>query len=509
MSVSRRYLGSATVLLVQSVASKVLGLASQMVLSRSLSPVAFGAYSAAANTAAFGYMVAKLGVDTGMHVLIAEESAESLTDRRGAVMSAGLLLATTAGLTSIVVLAVAGRLIARRLFGDESLGGVLRLAGAVIALQCLTQFAYAAFAGLHRFGRFAAVTLAVAALSAPAYWVGARLGGATGAMVATVVTAALGFVGLMISLRAMLRAEGIALRTRGLADAAREILRVGGPLYLAGFTFVPAAFLMQGYLSRNSGVQAVGYLRVSVACTTIVSFVPTSVAGAMISTLAALRHQPDGGAERFLRFALVNAKLAGGLCLCLVPVVLPLVPAAIAALFGRRYLPAASTTQIGICAGVLTVISGVVMNALYAERSAHVVFGAYAAYSAVFAVVGALCIPRLGAAGYALGDLAGWAIATISLLLPLARRAARSGIASAPVAWLGVLLVAAFAIGGSLAWADAPVIVRAGAGLLASVGLLVAFVGRVLTSDERSAVLSVSQRAAGSLPILSRLLQTS
>ena len=497
-SVRRQFARNAAILSGQAVVQRVLGMLTSVVLARGLGAAGLGALNAMQSTAMNAYGLTRLGVDVAAHVHLAETDGRPETDKAGVVAAAALLMSGAALLGAAACWAGAGWL-ARVVFEEPTLTPWLRVSSLLVLAQFGHQFGYSTLAGLHAFGRYARVAIGAAVGTLIATAAGVWFAGLAGAVGATVAMGLAGAVWLGSESARALRGAGIRPRLAGWARPARELLRLGGPFYLTGFLLIPVAYGLQGLLTRTGGLDEMGYLRVMLSISAIVSFLPSSLIGATVSSLALLRTDPNRGAEEFARHAGLNLRLVWLFCLlaalALAAILVPLVQV----LFGGDYLVAAPAYRWGLFGAALLAVEGVVGQVLLAGRRVWALFGLLAGRASAFAALGALLIPDYAIGGY----LAAEAL-SLGLFVPVGVavfvvRARREGAGAGDVPRLLVLLLLTACAGAAVlpTWPGAWPTIAVLAMLFVVAGLGYAV---VLDDAERSALRRAARRAVAPAP---------
>lgn len=435
MGILRRYVRSAGALTAQALVARLIGMASNVVLARGLGASGLGTYTAVMNTGSSVYGLLRFGTDAGIHVLTAEGHPQARLFSPSDVLAAGFLLLTLSGtIGAAFCIAMAGFL-AERVYGSADLAPWLTAASAIVFAQCLSQFFYAALAGVHQFGRYAVVTslgaLGGLVLLIGGIWIG-ELKGAVAAAIATQWLTMLGMAAVFISGRPR-QAGKIIPGSRHLIAAGVGILQVGFPFYLAGLLSVPVYYVAQGALAQSSGLEAVGYLRVIQAITGIIVFIPASMAAATVSTLSAVRSDPDSGNEQYGYLAFLNLRTVWIFGLFAALVTYSLLPAIMAILFGDMYRSAVAPARVAVLAAALTVIVNAASHGYFAERRVGRIFWQVVLQTTVFGILAALLIPGFGIMGYVTADLAGWAAAWSAVVILAVHFRRDSGLSPRPL----------------------------------------------------------------------------
>ena len=403
-----RYARNLGAMVGQAAVQRIMGMLTTMVLARVLGVTRFGTYSVVASTASSAYGVIRLGLDAAIHVHTAEQSNDADAKANGTLgqmLGAGLLLlivAATVGLGGCLVFA---NTIAETVYGDRALAPWIRLAGLSVLLQCVSQFCYATLAGLQRFTAYSKVMAVTALLQAVSITLGGLLGGLRGAVAASLCLQAVTVTLMARLVRDELHTETVRLAFDDAASWAAKLLTFGLPFHLAGLVSVPVTYYLQGALAKHAGLDALGYLRVVLSVTTIVSFVPASAATAMISMLTNVR-MTRGGA--FAADTMRSLKIVSLFSLLVAIIVNLALPWLMPGLFGQAYGQVTTAASIALVSSVLAATAGVIGNALFSARRLDLVFLSTVLQMLTFLLFGSLLIATHGLIGYLLADLFGY-----------------------------------------------------------------------------------------------------
>lgn len=441
MGTLRQYAKNAGLLTAQAVVQRGLGVVASAVLARALGPAGMGVYNVVATTPGTAFGLLKLGVDTAVHVNMAEhERAQGVS--RGGVLAAGLLLLGGLGALATALCAALAGPIARVVFGQPELAPWLRVASVLVAAQFGFQFCLSALAGLHQFARYARVGMVTGVVNLALVSLGVATAGLAGAVAATAVTGLITVGWLALALRRSLREAGVRLAFAEAPRAAREVLGLGLPFYLTGLVAVPVTYYLQGRLAQSGGLEALGQLRIVLTLTALIWFVPASIGAATVSALSAARTGPGEGGAAFLRQAVLNLKVVWVGCLLLALAACAFLPWLLPLLFGSAYAAAVGPARLGLLGAVLAAAEGVVGQVLFTQRRTWTLFGLLTSRAALFAVLGLALVGPFGLGGYVAAEAAGFAFA-VALALPLLARSARTLVPDGPAGALRPVYVAA------------------------------------------------------------------
>jgi O-antigen/teichoic acid export membrane protein len=373
-----------------------------MVLARGLGPAGLGVFNAVTATASSVYGLGRLGVDVALHVHLAEAGVPAV--QKGRVVVAAALAMTAAALAAFGGVWMGAGWMATTVFGDAELAEWIRLAGLLVVAQFAHQFGYSALAGLQRFDRYARVAIATAVLTLALTVLGVVFLGLAGAVAATIVATILGAAWLVLEVVTGLRASGVELLRTGVGRGMRDILALGVPFYLTGLVLIPVTYALQGLLTRTSGIEEMGYLRVMLSLAALVTFVPSSLIGATVSSLAVMRTDPATGSGAYERHAALNLRLIWLFCLLAVLLIAIGLEWVVRLLFGQEYLLGLPAYRWGLLGAMLLAVEGVVGQVLLAERRVWTLFGLLSGRAVGFALLGYTLVPGEALRGYLAAD---------------------------------------------------------------------------------------------------------
>jgi len=422
MSDHRRYITNSAWMLIQAVIQRGAGLFSTLLLSRLISAGGLGAITAASNTAATSYSLMRLGADAGMHVMAAGHDPVKQPDQIESVLGNSFSVFLIISLVGTGAILLLSGPIAETLFADRSLQRFIAYGGCLLGAQIIAQFAYSAFAGLHDFRGYALVMGISGPTSAVMTVCGGYLFSAEGAAISLVAGQIITACVLLVVLRRRCSKHRIILRPRLSLEVITKIIALGFPFYLAGLLIPPTEFFIQSMMVKVGGISQLGQLRAIVALTSILAFIPSALAGPMISTLTRTFEQ---NRDQHLSATMLNLKVLwffglGG------TVVLGLAwPLAINVLFGPSFQPAADHGHVAVFTIVFTLLNGVVWSALLSMKRMKLLLGLGMIQAAAFLITALVLVPAQPLLGYlwaqfasgsgALGLTLAWVIAARKL----------------------------------------------------------------------------------------------
>lgn len=382
----------------------------------------FGTYSAVVNLAGTAYGLIRFGVDAAILVYSARGRQDAEAGRLTSdVLGAGLVVLAGSGIVAAFAMSFAAEWLAVSLFGEPSLSGPLRFAGILTALQCLTQFSYAALAGFQKFAEYARVMTWNALFALALTSVGMWLFGVAGALVGYGVGQFVLMMTLGIETVYAAREQGIRVTHSRFGVALRTLVRLGIPFYMSGVVAVPVTLYLQGLLSRSVGVDALGYLRVIGTVTAVVAFLPGSVAAVTTSMLTRVRVEESRRSSNIFEYTLFNLKVVLFCTTFLAIVLAALTPFVIEILFGKHYSPAIEPGRIALMSTALSCTAGAAAGLFFALERSDVLFWQSLVQFAAVALTGIYLIPAAGVLGYVGAELVGSVVAIVVAIFAISQ----------------------------------------------------------------------------------------
>jgi O-antigen/teichoic acid export membrane protein len=437
VSTLRQYVRNIAALIGQSTTQRLLGMLTTVVLARILGVAGFGAYSVVINTASSAYGMVRLGVDASIHVHTAEtEQGESSRKDKGDMLGAGLLLLAGSGVLGAAACLLLSDWLAKTVYGQPELSHWMAFAAGLVLLQCVSQFCFAALAGMHQFVTYSWVMVMSAILSALAVSIGAYSLGISGALAGMLGAQAVTVFLLAQSARGALHANEIILRFSAVKQWVYRHLRLGFPFYAAGLLSVPVTLYLQGMLSRHAGLEALGELRVITAILALISFIPTAASSAMVSLLT---RSSTSDYSSFIQQSLLHIKYIWVFAVFSGLGVFLLMPLIVKLLFGEAYMGAVAPASYAILSAIIACVLGFAGNIIFARRRVGLILAQTICQFAVFAGVASILISKMGLRGYLAAELSGYVAAIIFIYFTAISWKKRHGVS---IPWLcpGLLL---------------------------------------------------------------------
>jgi len=417
MSLLKKYIKSAGYLSARSIVERLLGMISTVMLARMLGAGPLGIYNAVMNTANSAYGIVRLGIDAALHVLTAEATtSEDDARRKESVWGASLILLSLCGLAGSAGCYFFKDWLANIFFKEPELAKWLQVASILVFLQCLSQFCYTILMGLHQFAAYAIVSSIVTVGNLVLLSAGLVFYRLPGALAAALITQILSLFLIVLILRRSLQKIRLKITFRQFTSSVLKIFRFGVPFYAAGLLAIPATYYLQGLLSRNWGIETLGYLRIVISFSSLIHFLPTGVAAVSLSTLTRIYSDPKYSSQQFMEYTLLNIKVTAFFCLTLAMILVMLLPILIPFLFGGAYLEALPAARIGVFTSVFAAIWNCASHSYFAQKKPIVIFLQSVVQVLALLLLSWFLIPRFGLVGYVLTDYGGYTAICLSVI---------------------------------------------------------------------------------------------
>lgn len=395
MALLPRLLINAAAMLRMGLLQRVIGLLLVTVLSRLLDPKGLGAFNFVQSTSNTFAGMTRLGLDAGLHVELAAQTAPEDRQRIEAVLgeTLSLFLLIAAGMGTVLLLFA--RPIAESMFAAPDLGLFVRVSAVLLVAQMLSQYSYAAFAGLHAFSRYSRITMLGTIGSSLLTIAGSWVDGAWGGVLGLATGQAVMMVLLATGLSREAASRQLRVRPRLPGAEAWAVMTLGLPFYLSVAAMIPVDFMNLGLLSRSAGVGELGELRVTQALMSLAAFIPTALSGPTISHLAAAN-----AGERNPDPVLLQLKVNWVLGLLIVEGLSAIWPLAIDVVFGGSYPAARGVGVMALAAFLPGMLASVMTAGLLARKRTLILLVVGLLQACAYYVGGELLIPRTGLGGF-------------------------------------------------------------------------------------------------------------
>ena len=400
MSQVGNFLRNAGLMGALSVVARLGGLIQGALLARWLSPSGLGVLSVVTSTALSLYGMTRLGADSTLHVAIAEGGK-----RRGAVMGGMRLVMAAAATLSAGICLVGAPWIAQNLYHQPALEPWIRWAALYVVAHFAYQYGHFALAGFHRFAGYATVNVTMTVIGVVVVPVAAWSAGTLGAVVASIAMLGLTAVLLARLLRRAVREEAVPVELSGWRIGVAENTAVGFPHYLSALIAIPIAYVLQGRLGQYGGTEGLGFLRMAVSLSALISFIPGSISAVTLSFLTGMRSSRSK--SDFDDIAALNAKVIWLVTMALYLAIEPVLPFVVRTMFGAEYAPATNAARLALAGAVMGAVEATNGQTLLARRLTRRMFLLITLRVSVMGVVGWIAIPRWAVDGYVLADLLG------------------------------------------------------------------------------------------------------
>ncbi|WP_160309686.1 flippase [Rubrobacter aplysinae] len=247
-SLRNRLLSGSAWALGGKVGASVIGLTTNVILARMLSPGELGAYFLALSIVSFGAIVGCFGLNRSAVRFVAEALGLERRDRARRIVALVIGIGVAGALVSSGAYLLIGPLIAERLFGSPALVAVTGLVAGWIALSTVQELFAETFRGFHDIrlatlfggvatgGNSAGLIMRVMLIFALAtVWLAGGETDLTTVMLVMVGSASVTTFMSVLALRVRMRSVGSTRSGRGEASV-REVLGVSAPLFINNIT---------------------------------------------------------------------------------------------------------------------------------------------------------------------------------------------------------------------------------------------------------------------------------
>lgn len=400
--------------LAAAVASRGLNLAASIACARLMGQAGFGEYGMVQSTVATlgSFSVLGLGLTATRYIA---EYRDKDPDKVARVLRLSSLASVASGTLVAALLAGFSPLLATRVLSAPGLETPLMLGSTMVLLGSLVAFQNGALAGFEAFRPLARVSAVSGLSSFPLIAVGAWKGGVEGAVAGTAASLLVNYVLNRWELRRLYQRAGLDRRARDWRRESPVFWRFSLPAFLASFVLAPALWACNALLANSRGGYAqLGLYTAADRWRLAILFVPTTVFRMVLPMLSNLQASANLASYRHVNRAnlLLNLALVTGpalaLCLAARPVM---------ASYGPGFA-AGWPVLVVLAAGTIPEALNTVFGyPLVVAQRMWTRFGFDALIGVVLVALGAVLIPRWGAAGLAVSYVAAFTAASLGLYL--------------------------------------------------------------------------------------------
>ncbi len=222
--------------------SRALTIAAGVLLARILGQLRYGEFGVIQSTVNMFTVLAGLGLGLTATKYVAEFRRTD-PQRAGRVIGFSTIVAVVSGGMMALAMVIAAPWLAAGPLAKPHLTGPLRIAGLMLFLQAVQGAQTGAFFGLEAFRRQAHALLATSALALPILVVGAYVGGLVGAVWASVVSLAVGWLVNQVVLSQELAQQKVPWTVAASQDETLMLWRFTLPAVLSSLLVVPIHWL--------------------------------------------------------------------------------------------------------------------------------------------------------------------------------------------------------------------------------------------------------------------------
>ena len=335
-----------------NVISKLLGLASSVIVARILGKVPFGEFGTIQSTVGLFGVFAGLGIGITATKYVAEYRGLQ-TDRCGRVIGFALAVALAGGILASLGLLLFGGWLARNTLAAPELAPMLRTGVGLVIFGSLQGAYLGALAGFEAFKQVCWVNFLSSVLAVPLLVVGAMWDGLAGAVWALVLQTILGCVLGHIALLKEASRAGVKISLSLHPDELAMLWRFTLPAFLSTMLSTPAGWFSRTLLvNQPGGYGEAALLSAANQWMNLVNFLPWTMGSVLVPIFANLH--ATGKRHEFMKLLRRNLVLNAAVALA---VALPLIlfSSVIMGFYGPGF-----RTHWGIAIFILAMVCGVV-----------------------------------------------------------------------------------------------------------------------------------------------------
>lgn len=395
--------------------SRVLTLATFVIVARILGKAAFGEWGILRATVAGFQIVAGFGLGTTATTYVAQF-------RRTDPKRAGRVLAMT-GLTTLATGAAAALLLillapwlAARTLGASHLAGELRICGALLFLSGVQAWQFGALAGLEAFKAATRVEFWTGVVSFTLTVAGALAAGLAGALWGMLASWTIRTVLAHLALRAETTRANIRPILQECLGELRFLWSFSLPEFLATAVVGPTLWFVQALLvNQPDGYRAMADFTAAHQWRMALSTLPGLLCAGYLPVAASLGRSAPGRSRRMM---LGVAGISGAVTL-VAALVVALFSAHILGVYGDGFASATPVFLLILCLAVIDSVNVVLISALLAAERVWRRLGANVWWALVLTASSWILVPSHGALGLAIAMLVAQALHLV-IQLPLA-----------------------------------------------------------------------------------------
>jgi O-antigen/teichoic acid export membrane protein len=385
------------------IAAKVSSALSLPVIARMIGPEHLGIYSIVFSLVLTAKDFSGFGVGLGIHRNGAQHKTIGV-EAVGRLFSVGFSLIFAGSSVVALLVWIFRDPFAKSWLGNSAISPYLLGAAILIVVQPFSDVPLSFLAALHQFRAYAMQSSIAAIFSNIIPLALAWEYGLSGAIWGLIVASIFRIIFSCAIVQPVLRKNHIHWKLDQFWQEAKSLLQFGLPYYLGNTLLGSIVSLpLLGLVSRHSGLDEVGYIRVAISMASLMGFIPAAIGPAVISHLSANSAQVAQAQEiklaHFRGIWSIVLVLNCGICLIL--------PQIVIGLYGNEYKAAISLAWIHLWLTGLACISASLVQYLLADGKTGKI-GISNSLSIVSTVIAAyVLIPRYGAVGYLVAQIAG------------------------------------------------------------------------------------------------------
>jgi O-antigen/teichoic acid export membrane protein len=263
-------------------ASRGLLLVALMVCAQFLSPGDYGKLGLVRTTILTFVTFGGIGLGITANRFVAEHF-ENDTRFTGLLVGGGIAMAAVFGAVTSTVLWLSSPLIAGDLIGDAAVSHHLRWCAPIVLLGSIYGAQVGIMQGFGAFRELAIASTAQGVMALVLIPIGAATLAIDGAVFGILGYHVVGAVLLGVAIRRRLRAHGIIIRTRPLAEMMPIFLRFSLPAAIGGLAIAPFKWLAEAMLARHGGFPELGVFGAAMLLTTVLLSLVSALNAPMVA----------------------------------------------------------------------------------------------------------------------------------------------------------------------------------------------------------------------------------
>jgi len=293
-----------------AVSSRFFTLVSSVIVAHLLGRETFGKLGVIHGTVGMFAMLSSLGMGMTAAKYVAE-FRKTDPARAGRIIGLSAMMAWATGTFFMLVLVVVAPWLATHTLAAPNLITPLRIGSGMLLLGAVIGAQSGALSGFEAFKETSHIAFITGAISLVSSVLGAWEFGLTGAVLALVLTQAMGALLYYLALRKKSRESSVPIRFSGAFAEARIIWRFSIPAVMGGAMVTPAFWACSAIIANTPhGYSELGLFNAANQWRVAILMFPTMLAGVALPMLSSLRAEAD--AKGYRNLLLTNVKISAG-----------------------------------------------------------------------------------------------------------------------------------------------------------------------------------------------------